>query len=103
MHSYLQNAIVPVLNDGSKESFAAKGTVEVVQKKCAELQMALLQMQQNMEIPEIKLEADAWVAEEFRKKGELCLCGIDDVRYRYRIIDVQNELALAYILIMYNI
>ena len=43
---------MPVLNDPNFKDTAG------VQKKCAELQMTLLQMQQNMEIPEIVLDLD---------------------------------------------
>ena len=63
--SYLSNTIVPVLNDPKFKDTAG------VQKKCAELQMTLMQMQQNMEIPEIKLELDPFVIQEFKAKSEL--------------------------------
>jgi hypothetical protein len=75
LHTYMQNSLMPLFNTYKGQAVASEeeGKVDsklglaTVQKKIAETMLALLQYQQDVEIPEVNLTIDPHVKEKFAK------------------------------------
>jgi dynein heavy chain 1, cytosolic len=75
MHTYLQNSFLPLFNTYKGQNLASeedskmdsKLGLTTVQKKISETMLALMQYQQDVEIPEVILQIDPYVRERFTK------------------------------------
>lgn len=75
MHTYLQNSFLPLFNTYKGQNLASeedskmdsKLGLTTVQKKISETMLALMQYQQDVEIPEVILQIDPYVREKFIK------------------------------------
>ena len=75
LHTYMQNSFMPLFTTYKGQSGSAeeeskmdsKISLQAVQKKISETMLALIQYQQDVEIPEVVLYIDPYVKEKFTK------------------------------------
>ena len=75
LHTYLQNSFLPLFNTYKGQNLSSeedskmdsKLGLTTVQKRISETMLALMQYQQDVEIPEVVLQIDPYVREKFTK------------------------------------